>query len=246
MQLNLWHGGELMDNVLGFIRKEDPDVLTCQEVNNSKVTGVSRSLTTLKTFSEVFDYKHIFFPQVLWSKDPRIEQGLAIFSRFPIKRSNIIFFDKKYSYYPMTRYRTDWSDYPAAIGHGVIEAPVGRIDVYNVHGIWGFDGRDSQRRIRMSDAIIQQVRDKEKVILAGDFNMFPSTNSIANLGKRLHNIFGDELKTTHNLSRKPPGYGKEPVDMMFVSPDIKVIDHYCPQVDVSDHLPLVAVLEVLN
>jgi endonuclease/exonuclease/phosphatase family metal-dependent hydrolase len=41
-----------------------------------------------------------------------------------------------------------------------------------------------------------------------------------------------------------PGYATAAVDMLFVSPGIKIIDRQCPDVDISDHLPVVATLEV--
>ena len=36
-----------------------------------------------------------------------------------------------------------------------------------------------------------------------------------------------------------PGYAAAVVDMIFISKNIEVISHDCPQVDISDHLPLV-------
>ena len=53
-------------------------------------------------------------------------------------------------------------------------------------------------------------------------------------------MFKDELKTTFNMKRKTdPGYAAAVVDMIFISKNIEVISHDCPQVDISDHLPLV-------
>jgi endonuclease/exonuclease/phosphatase family metal-dependent hydrolase len=58
-------------------------------------------------------------------------------------------------------------------------------------------------------------------------------------------VFGEELKTTFNMKHKDnPGYATAAVDMMFISPDIKVSEKACPEVDVSDHLPLVVQLLV--
>lgn len=244
LQLNIWHGGELIDNVISFIQKENPDIITCQEVQNGDLTGVPRSLTTLKTFAEELDYSYVFSPQILWCKEPHIEQGLATFSRFPIELKDTVFFDTSYRYYPMVADQADWEDYPTALQYSVVQSPQGSLNIYNVHGIWGLDGEDNPSRLKMSEIIVSQIQGKENVIVAGDFNMFPNTQSIRAIERHLTSVFGTELPTTHNLSRKPPGYGKGPVDMVFVSTDIKVLNHFCPQVDISDHMPLVAVLEV--
>jgi endonuclease/exonuclease/phosphatase family metal-dependent hydrolase len=54
------------------------------------------------------------------------------------------------------------------------------------------------------------------------------------------------LTTTFNLKRKGSsgGWAKATVDKMFVSKNIKISEHYCPKADVSDHLPLVCVVDL--
>ena len=97
----------------------------------------------------------------------------------------------------------------------------------------------------MSQKIVNNLQGKEHVILAGDFNLQPNTQTISNIEKQLKNVFRGELKTTFNMKRKDnPGYASAVVDMIFVSKHIKILKHYCPNVDVSDHLPLVCVFEV--
>jgi hypothetical protein len=41
-----------------------------------------------------------------------------------------------------------------------------------------------------------------------------------------------------------PGFADAVVDMLFITPDITVRDHYASKANVSDHLSLVATLEV--
>ena len=61
----------------------------------------------------------------------------------------------------------------------------------------------------------------------------------------LNSVFGDSLRTTFNMQRKTlAGYAEAAVDIMWVSPAVKVLAKDCPQVAVSDHLPLWAELEV--
>lgn len=123
------------------------------------------------------------------------------------------------------------------------------IKLLNVHGPVDYDGtRDNPRRQRMKEIILDQIRDQKQVILGGDFNVQPQTQTIGAIEKKLVNIFSDELATSFNLQRKDlerfPGFQDAVVDMMFVSPEIQVIDKFCPQIDISDHLPLVATLAV--
>ncbi len=44
--------------------------------------------------------------------------------------------------------------------------------------------------------------------------------------------------------KKDPGYATSAVDVVYVSPEIKIISRDCPNVDISDHLPLVATLDI--
>jgi endonuclease/exonuclease/phosphatase family metal-dependent hydrolase len=95
---------------------------------------------------------------------------------------------------------------------------------------------------------VEKIKETPKTILTGDFNTRPQTKTIQAIEAHLNNLFSDKLTTTFNLPRKDvekhPGYATATVDMMFVSFDIGIIDTYCPRVDVSDHLPLVANLRV--
>jgi endonuclease/exonuclease/phosphatase family metal-dependent hydrolase len=65
------------------------------------------------------------------------------------------------------------------------------------------------------------------------------------LENSLLSVFGNSLATTFNMSQKTnPGYATAAVDMLFISREIKVTSSECPQVNISDHLPLIATLEV--
>ena len=119
------------------------------------------------------------------------------------------------------------------------------LNIYNTQGIWGFHGNDNQRRLNMALTIVNKIKDQENVILAGDFNVYLNTKTIKNIELYLKNIFKNELKTTFNMARKEnSSFATAVVDMIFVSNNIKIVGHYCPNVDISDHLPLVCTLEV--
>jgi endonuclease/exonuclease/phosphatase family metal-dependent hydrolase len=63
--------------------------------------------------------------------------------------------------------------------------------------------------------------------------------------KKLKNVFKDELRSTFNMRHKQnPGYASAVVDMIFVSPDLKISKHYASDADVSDHIPLIIEIEV--
>ncbi len=97
----------------------------------------------------------------------------------------------------------------------------------------------------MSDKIIEAITDVPNVILGGDTNARPTNKAMMAIEEHLDSVFGTELTTTFNMERKHnPGYATSVVDMLFVSSNISVQSHSCPDVDISDHLPLIVTFKV--
>lgn len=235
LTLNIWNGGKLSENIIKFIAEENPDIISLQETRGPGSVTIKELLKLGYHFSE-FALRAKFTDGT--------ETGNMILSRFLITRSENIFFDVPYRVYNPEG-MTDFSRVPRNMLFTEIQLDDKKINVFNIHGIWGFDGKDNDRRLKMSEIIVNNIKDKKNVILAGDFNCLPNTQTIGNIEKHLKSVFKDELKTTFNMKHKTVGeYETATVDMIFVSSDIKVLDSYSPNVDVSDHMPLVAALEV--
>lgn len=237
--------GQLLPDVIDFLRKEDPDIVVLQEVYNSMDSSGERRYRSFSVIKQELGIPYgAFAPAFLDVTEARnVDNGNAIFSKFPITSQQVVFFDVPYSAYIDSP--ENYAHCPRNLLRAVLNARSREIAVINTHGIWGLDGQDNGRRLKMSQTIVKNVQDKELVILAGDFNLQPSTRTIGNIEKHLRNVFTDELQTTFNMKRKThPGYAAAVVDMIFVSKSFRVLDHYCPRVDVSDHLPLVCILKV--
>ena len=250
ISLNLYEGGLLFDNISTFLKAENADIIAFQEVNNGVDPKLPSNLRSIQVLSELLpDYHHFFAPEILLRyPEGKIDIGNAIFSRFPISNEETIFLNIPYGEYDPVPIGGDFSKHPKNMQCCAVNVDDTTLKVCNLHGIWGLDGTDNEDRLKMSDLIVDQIEGKGKVILAGDFNLKPNTQTIANIEKHLNNVFKDELKTTFNLTRKDlerfPGYATAVVDMIFTSQELAVINHYCPKVDVSDHLPLIIEVEV--
>lgn len=248
--LNLYEGGLLLDSALDFFDSEQPDILLLQEVFDGKDSSLPQNYRTIEELKFHFpDWSYYFEPEFLLVRDEdKVEIGNAIFSRFPILNSWSSDFGIPYGEYPLVPADGDYSKDPKNIQCAEIEVEGQVITACNLHGIWGLDGGDNEARLKMSQIIIDQVKNKKNLILAGDFNVKPNTQTISNIENHLVNVFKDELETTFNLSRKNldkfPGYVSAVVDMFFVSSDLQVENHYCPNVDASDHLPLVVEITI--
>jgi endonuclease/exonuclease/phosphatase family metal-dependent hydrolase len=251
ISLNIWHGGRLWDNALEFLKAEDPDILLLQEVFNDHNVAREPRFRTMDEFTRLFQFTDSdFAPTLLYVEEfGKVEQGNAILSKFPItNRYEPLFFNESYNDNYVDIY-PNYETSPRNLQHIVVDVAGTELNLFNFQGVWDLDGEhDSEKRLRMSQVIVDAVKDKPNVILAGDTNATPNGQTIKNIEANLTNIFKDELATTFNLRRKDlvkfPGYASAVVDMAFVSPGMQVSNHSCPDVDVSDHLPLLFTIDV--
>lgn len=119
------------------------------------------------------------------------------------------------------------------------------LSLCNVHGIWKpGDKFDTPGRLKQSSQIIDFLKniDTPKII-GGDFNLEFDTQSVKmfedngyiNLIKK-YNI----STTRNNLSwARFPDNKQYFADYVFISPDVNVLNFSVPNIEVSDHLPLI-------
>lgn len=249
LTLNIW-GGELLDKAINFIHKENPDIALFQEVFNGEEKNLDLKYQSYNILKQKLNLPHSAFEAsfIDTSLSGRIPNGNVIFSRFPIENKKIIFFDVPFGEVNLEKsdMQNGGSQYlPMSMLRADIKIDDRDFSAYSVHGIWGFDGEDNDRRLAMSETIIEEIKDRQNVILAGDFNVKPDTKTIENIENHLQNVFKNELTSTFNMKHKKlGGYATAVVDMIFASNNIKIVTHFMPDVDVSDHMPLVCELEI--
>jgi hypothetical protein len=124
-----------------------------------------------------------------------------------------------------------------------LRVPGGSLLVANYHGIARPGTKlDTEERLGQSRAI-RRILDGHAgpVVLIGDFNLLPDTESVRLLGDGLRNLV-IERAIPSTRSRLNPYYGtpqEQPhADYAFVSPSLQVADFQVPDIQVSDHLPL--------
>ncbi|MBC7564632.1 endonuclease/exonuclease/phosphatase family protein [Candidatus Saccharibacteria bacterium] len=117
------------------------------------------------------------------------------------------------------------------------------LTICNVHGVPRPGHKlDTPDRLYQSKMILDTFKDNQAVIIGGDFNLLPHTQSIQTFVEHgYRNLVTDfEIKTTRNRIsyEKYPNAIQYYADYAFVSPSIKVIDFVVPGDLVSDHQPL--------
>lgn len=247
ISLNIWHGFNL-PAVIAFLQAGAAEVVVLQEVYNSSDPGLADKYRSYEILRERLGYEHAAFAEAYQENLPgiKIPHGNAIFSAFPITSSSVTYLVDPIPDFDYWDKSEHWPILPAPLQQAELATPVGPVNIFNMHGVWDLQGDSySERRQHMSRSLIAATIDKPNVILAGDSNAKATNQAMHNLEKHLKAVFGSGLKTTFNMRRKDnPGYATAAVDLMYVSPAIEVISANCLDVDISDHLPVVATLQI--
>lgn len=247
LTLNIWNGGRLLNPALDFLRQQQADIMFIQEVYDGANPALAERFRTVELLRTMCpDYFWHFAPTYLDTRavEGPIEDGQLLLSRWPLTGGQNIFFDIPYGEYDQDHH-PDFSHFPANLQTAVTMVNGQRIKLLNVHGPVNNDGlADTDRRLRMRDSILHASEGEDLVILAGDFNVQPQTETIASIARTLTPIFpAGELASTFNMKQKThPGFATAAVDNIFVSHQFQILERSCPLVDISDHLPLVATL----
>jgi exonuclease III len=138
----------------------------------------------------------------------------------------------------------DVGNHARNIQYAMVEREPGLLTIINFHGIWNGKGKtDTEDRIQQSKNIVDFIREvKGDVILCGDFNLLPDTESIKILEDAgLRNLIREYGVTSTRTSHytKPEKYA----DYVFLSKRIKVKDFKVLPDEVSDHSALCVEIE---
>jgi exonuclease III len=92
INLNIWHGGwRLWDNILAYLKAEQPDIVMLQEVFMSGESNVAPYLKTVESLKNEIGLLHDAQAAefILHTGRETAPMGNAIMSRFPLKNRNI-------------------------------------------------------------------------------------------------------------------------------------------------------------
>lgn len=251
ISLNAW-GGRLFEPLIELIKQTSPDtdIYCFQEIfstaskvkeNSGCRTNLYQELTNL-----LKDHQGYFAPvqenylvgsfEKTFTNFP-LSSGQAIFIRKNIKvlaSGDFFVFGQKNSLDPNIR-----SSVPRTVQFLKLETTI-PLTVCNLHGIWTKTKDDTQSRIKQSEMVLDFLKKQSREsIVCGDFNLNPDTESIAMLEEKLKNLIKIyKIPTTRNKF-SPKFQENKFADYIFVSNGIKVKDFQVPNVNISDHLPMI-------
>lgn len=236
LQLNTW-SARIGQSVIDLLQEEDADLVCLQEVLSLESNMPSMLGVPLEGMLEELDYKNVFYSPVfnfrimnrvgLW--------GNCIFSKRPFLSKEAMFTNLKF----VEDFNFDEHDYNIRnFQHTVVKMNGKDLNVLNHHGHQIPEHKDGDASTMRQMNTIAKYLDEltGPVVLAGDFNLSPHSESLKIINGRLTNLpLKYRLKTTRTLLT----HKTEVCDYLFVSKDITVNDFYASKKLVSDHLALI-------
>jgi endonuclease/exonuclease/phosphatase family metal-dependent hydrolase len=228
--LNTWNGKQA-DAISEFLQtqKKDTDIFCLQEVYDGGMREVA--LKCLSDFTEIFKYERGFKDE---TGVDEYSQAIYIRNSIKINKSEYLFEESPES----------------GLGISIIIEFNGKIlYLLNYHGVSRpKDKLDTDARLGQSHKILNYYRSLSgPKILGGDFNFLPETESynmfiqngykelvkLSNVSTTRNRLYWDNRPQKHLFS-----------DYIFTSTDINVKNLVVPQIEISDHLPLILEIEI--
>jgi len=121
-----------------------------------------------------------------------------------------------------------------------------KLRVLNYHGIWTRNKLGNEKSVSANKIINDLALQAEgEVIICGDFNLFPDTESMKVFDKNFTSLVDiHDIKTTRPTSNELHSSKRNVVDYILVSKGITINSFEVLDTDVSDHLPLVLNFEL--
>jgi endonuclease/exonuclease/phosphatase family metal-dependent hydrolase len=234
LQLNVW-GGKLGKQIVEVLEREKADVVCLQEpVEYPK--GESIFFMDIEEIRTKTGYEYCYFsPQFGYKLMNRYaKSGTAILSNLPFLETNTWFTRLEY----IDNYDFFDTDYNIRnLQHVVVETDERKINILNHHGHHVPDHKNgNEETMRQCMMIVEYVEKLEgPVVLCGDFNLVPESESLEQINKILVNHPKERGVLT---TRTPLTHKTEVCDYIFTSPDLQVKNFQVLDDIASDHKAL--------
>lgn len=245
IQVNIY-AGKYWDALIEFLKTENPDFITAQEVTSGRENRIDdktadlfellkRELNLVGAYHKDFDV------------DGNGHMGNAVLTRHKIASSKAVILKP---YRMVTHDEFVSHEFFPTFPRHALDATIsvdGRVmHIISTHGAWTAPPQDTDETLRQARLLANYLSLlEEPFLLAGDFNNIPDSKTIGLINAVSNNLMtGSGIKqTTHPKIHKivPRGYL---VDYIFASKDFKLRSIRVPEVTVSDHLPVIAEVEI--
>ncbi len=254
ISLNTW-GGKYFEPLIEFIKQQskDTDIFCLLEIydtnSNEKQYKEIRANLLFEIKNILPDFQAFYYP-ILFDYDNN-----ANLTDFDLKYGQAIWVKKSITINNYNNYiigkdqskeslKKDFSNLNTPLQFINFTTDQKQYSIFVFHGTpYPADKLDSPRHL-LESLKVKEIMDKQKgaKILVGDFNLLPETESIKVFETNMRNLI-KEFNIGITRSNLSPFYGKSDfqkfADYTFVTKDIDVKSFEVPQVEISDHLPMI-------
>ena len=240
IQANIW-GGRLDKQLNRFFREQNPDIICLQEAVDAQGDG-AMSITITKLTKDT-SYNHVFFSPVF---SFNLMQKVADFGNAIVSTKAP---DEKHTVFTGLEYKQNF-DFDSDSGnirnlqHAAYTYNGKKLHILNHHGhhIDQHKNGDAET-MRQCSLIADYIKKLDgAVILTGDFNLAPHSESLEIINKILTNLsVSHRLKTTRNQLT----YKTEVCDYIFVNELVEVKNFTASDELIADHKALILDFELI-
>lgn len=252
IQVNIFKG-KYFNSLVEFIKKEDPDIISAQEVTTYQANLFKdKTVDLFKVLKEKVNMNGVYAGIIKFNNLKNGILGNAVFYKFPIVGKKIIILK---TFRPVAENEVDG---PKALiirpqlARNLIDATLKigdrKIHALCWHGAWTAPPTDTQETLRQAKIASDYLKNlRTPFILGGDLNNTIESKTVGLINKVANNLmFKASVKmTTHPKIHKiaPRGFL---IDYIFVSKHFKLKSIRIPEILVSDHLPVVAEVKLAD
>ncbi len=241
VSLNTW-GGKLYEPLVAFIKKESEttDIFCFQEIFSSPESHIEEKYRSdlFARLCELLPGFSGFFAPMMdgYGMGGRVDYPISFGIAMFVRKSIHVKYHGDLFVYGTRNLDTVDGDFPRNVQYALIDDHGKDVWIMNFHGFHNEHKNDTDERLEQSRRLVEFVREKQNVVLCGDFNLKPDTRSITMISEAMRNLI-----TEHNITTTRSEHYKKPdrfADFTFVK-GIDVKRFSVPQIVVSDHLPMI-------
>ncbi len=231
---NIW-GGRNRNAVIQFLQQNTWDIIALQEVTQREINGdeINDAEELAKALACEYYYERSFRTD---RHTPVYDLGNALLSRHPIKDRNV------YTLSDMSSYKKNSTTEPRNAVEITISVNQKDLHILSTH--IGYDDLlgEGELQKKQIEELLQHVP-KKNTILMGDFNSTPNSSIVKRVTD--HFVHSDtDLSANSWTNLKKTDNPQYRIDYIFTTPDITTHEFHLGKSDASDHLPLIAQVNI--
>lgn len=248
IQINIYKG-KFLDALVDFLKEEKPDFISMQEVTTNKLNNCSdKTLNLFEYIKEKLGYDGVYNGDTKLVDDQNSSFGNAVLTKLPVVGSNVVILNqfRSLTLSEMDHGQEVWPHVSRHVLDLLVKVDEKNIHAMSWHGAWTAPPQDTEITVNQAQKVADYLKGLgEPFILGVDMNAIMQSKAVETVSEAANNLMigSGVLQTTHPKVHKivPRGFL---VDYIFTSPEFKLKSLRVPQVTISDHLPVIAELEI--